>query len=229
MAVVAGRLGCCGWLCLFLCSQALCVHGRGGPWLVFSCCNSKGNRVWICREAGWEAGCSSLPLHYLWLTYFSGALLRRGESWVEYRANHSLTVVSWWVELGVWFPNAVHIPPKHLHKTNTNWPQSYQVCLLTHPLTSVMSLLMRVVHARACATWTHLWIQYEREFTGDLVVDIWDHIQRIAQHLHGRSELPNTKTKDLRYQREVFILFRVSLLHLCHCFVAVLLSFPTFL
>lgn len=48
---------------------------------------------------------------------------------MEYRANHSLTVVPRWVELGVWFLNAVHTPQKHLHKTNTNWPQSYQVFL----------------------------------------------------------------------------------------------------
>lgn len=35
---------------------------------------------------GQQAACSSLPLHYMWLTYFSSAGWRRGESWEEYRA-----------------------------------------------------------------------------------------------------------------------------------------------
>lgn len=35
---------------------------------------------------GQQAACSSLPLHYMWLTYFSGAKWRRRERWEEYRA-----------------------------------------------------------------------------------------------------------------------------------------------
>lgn len=84
MVVVAGRSGCCGWLGL---SLGWSMAG-GGTSLLFLVATVKvAARGGVgSGGVGRPAACSSLPLHYVWLTYFSGAKWRRRESWEEYRA-----------------------------------------------------------------------------------------------------------------------------------------------
>lgn len=66
----------------------------GGTSLLFLVATVKVAARGGCAEVGcgwgwgWGEGaaCSSLPLHYMWLTYFSGAKWRWRESREEYRA-----------------------------------------------------------------------------------------------------------------------------------------------
>lgn len=65
-------------------------EGRGrGDQLAFPGCHGKGSSEGRGGQGGvgWGgAACSSLPLHYICLTYFSAAKWRRRESWEEDRA-----------------------------------------------------------------------------------------------------------------------------------------------
>lgn len=73
------------WLAVPLSGHPVTVVPQGGQ-LAFPCCHGKGSSEGRgCGGAGGGA-CSSLPLHYMWLTYFSGAKWRQRESWEEYRA-----------------------------------------------------------------------------------------------------------------------------------------------
>lgn len=60
--------------------------------------------------------------------------------------NHRLTVVPWWVEPGVWFPNAAPPRPQHTQSLTQNKHTQTALdpikcfCLLTHPLTGVRSV-----------------------------------------------------------------------------------------
>lgn len=75
-----------------VCLQAPCLCWSTGVWgggkgrLLFLVATVKVVARRGCAAAGWEAACPLLPLHYMWLTYFSSAKWRRAESWEEYRA-----------------------------------------------------------------------------------------------------------------------------------------------
>lgn len=74
---------------------------------------------------------SSLPLHYLWLTYFGSEQQRPGRGTGQ---NHRLTVVPRWVEQGVWLPNGVALPstitPRVHTLTQNKQRTKYQPTLL---------------------------------------------------------------------------------------------------
>lgn len=85
MAVVAG-----GWHvvagCACLSSANPCVS-MGGPWLALCCWMIEPTGVRVQRDGKVGAhACSSLPLHHMWLTYFSSEQQRRGENWEGYKA-----------------------------------------------------------------------------------------------------------------------------------------------
>lgn len=79
------------WLAVPVSGHPAC-RSQGGTSLLFLVATVKvAARGCVCVAAGrggagWEAACSSLPLHYMWLTYFSSAKWRRRESREEYRA-----------------------------------------------------------------------------------------------------------------------------------------------
>lgn len=71
------------WLAVPVSPQS--VHG--GPWLAFCCRTGEVTGGGVQRDrVGRAHTCSSLPLHYVWLTYFSSEQQRRGESWEGYKA-----------------------------------------------------------------------------------------------------------------------------------------------
>lgn len=86
--------GCCGWDVgmLWLAVPVSLQPASVCPWGSIACFLLLDGRGNGCGRAEGQVGeggahtCSSLPLHYMWLTYFSSEQQRRGESWEGYRA-----------------------------------------------------------------------------------------------------------------------------------------------
>lgn len=147
MIVVAGRSVCCGCCCRLLCRPpSLCPWG--GPWLASGWWRKGGGVGCKGEHKRWctlAPHCPSIICGWP-ISALSCKKMRRREG---YRANHRLTEVPWWVELGVWLPNGVtlYTLTKQTHTYFVSFFFGWCLIFLTHPLTTV-----GCVHAGVCAT-----------------------------------------------------------------------------
>lgn len=118
--------GCCGcevsmlWLALPVSPQPASVC----PWGAIDCFLLLGHRGNGCQSAeGQEGGgilaphCPSIICGWPISTVSSEGGKRTGRGTGQ---NHRLTEVPWWVELGVWFPNAVPLLHTYTHTQKKN-------------------------------------------------------------------------------------------------------------